>query len=209
MVPRRPARESQVQALMSIETCSVCHHSVECLDGKVIYHHSTTPPLACRGSDRTSVEQRRRNRDKRYLAVYRAATERRDEAAIVLDAVLEHRPILESQRDELVELAVRVYRARHSGRAVTFYILRRPPSWRALGDAYCQFCGASLWQTSPGTKSRRSSRAIRDERQPQDFTDGILKRFAEHTTPCALMCLAGMREMIAKADHRPHLAQPL
>lgn len=181
-------------------TCPRCNGVVELTpNGRIGDHDITRGTVAyeCRGVGRRPLEQlipdRERVRAKRMAEVDAI----RAEAAVLLDAYLARRDLA-----DLEDLGEQLHRFREL--AFTHYRVRYP---RARPDAcgyswqskmaknghvhcYCVFCGDWLGEMPVAWK-------VKNLDDVKERWAAAASRFDRHTTECALMVVAGLREPAA------------
>lgn len=127
---------------------------------------------------------------------WRAISDARQEAAIVLDAWIEGRPELQKRVPHLVKLAVTEYALKRKLDTLRYYPWREVTREREV-DIYCLLCGEFIgvmmcWQMRmlrADIKAGYFPAVVAIDMSPAVTRQHVLR----HSVACALQCLAGLR----------------
>jgi len=182
-------------------TCPGCRREQRLDDGRHVATHQRWENHTCGGSGKLSMEASAANAAKSRERMMARLEQLRQDATVAHDAVATGYPWPAHQLLALRKAALQEYRLKFPAerpRRQRLWFMRgrakrRGSAWAAAkGDVYCTLCRSLLLQ--------RVDRGA-------DYTE----RTREHTTLCALRCLAGIEQYVAP-DHRripaEHRADP-
>lgn len=184
--------------------------AVEMVDGSETYHR-------CDGTDRLPIEQRTKARERTKDRIMCEIAEARADALVVLDVIATQTPetldvnkLFPGRVPKLLDLALKAYRLKwtHSRIDRLYRCVPRYPKSHNLNtnatsrpsrevDVFCTCCGEMLIANTDRTRVAEYPRGKPWLIVENDRLD-IIRR---HTTPCALQCLAGLKEF-APPSHR-------
>ncbi len=199
---------------MSVATCSACKTEKRTEGGKIVEHSRTQRRSVraissgypkgggsqwtdedyvsrCEGSLGTPLETLTKNRERARSKRRGFVLAVRDEASVVLDAILTNRTDLDEEfgkprRRELLDLALVGYRLENPKQKVSHGILWGKGTTTA-GDRchalFCRFCGCSIAKVPLGAWSRYH------ETEREMLT-------GRHVMVCALQFLSGLRKIV-------------